>query len=197
MKNKNALIIIAKHPEKENVKTRLSGSMTREKRLELYMSMLGNTINRLRTVKGTDTIIAFAPGETKSYFSSFYLQTIPLPTGDLGERMHHAFEQVFRNGYEKAALVGVDIPDLSESIVLKAYEFLTDNDIVFGPAKDGGYYLIGMKRPYIELFKGVPWSTAETLKKSIEKVKKKGLSFALTEELYDVDTEKDAKRAGF
>jgi rSAM/selenodomain-associated transferase 1 len=147
MKNKNALIIIAKHPDKGSVKTRLSGMMTDEKRLKIYTFLLKSTFSRLGSINGVDTFIAFAPRQAERYFSSFGLYLLPLPDGDLGVRMFHAFREVFSNDYQKAALVGVDIPDLSPHIIQMGFELLNNSDIVFGPAQDGGYYLIGMKKP--------------------------------------------------
>lgn len=197
MKNKNALIIIAKHPDKGNVKTRLTGMMSDENRVRLYTSLLKSTFNRLGSISGVDTFIAFAPREAERYFSSFGHFLIPLPEGDLGVRMFHAFKGVFGNGYQKAALVGVDIPDLSCHIILKAFELLNNSDVVFGPAQDGGYYLIAMKKPIHELFHGVPWSSEITLQRSIEKANDINYTISFTEKLSDIDTIEDVKKAGF
>jgi len=196
MKNKNALIIIAKHPEKGKVKTRLMGTMSDEKRLELYTYLLENTMQRLGAISGVDTFIAYAPQNAESYFLRFGLKLIPLPEGDLGKRMFHAFREVFKEGYEKAALVGVDIPGLTGSIILRAFELLSDSDIVYGPAKDGGYYLVGMGALVKEIFERVPWSSENTLKESIERAKQYGYSIALTETLSDIDTIEDVRRSG-
>lgn len=197
MKNKNALIIIAKHPDKGSVKTRLTGMMTDENRLKLYTFLLKSAFSRLGSINGVDTFIAFAPVYAQRYFSSFGLYLLPLPEGDLGVRMFHAFRKVFSNGYQKAALVGVDIPDLSSRIILKAFELLNNSDVVFGPAQDGGYYLTGMKKPIRELFHGIPWSSEVTLQRSMEKARGLGYAVSLTEKLSDIDTIEDVKKAGF
>lgn len=197
MKNKNALIIIAKQPDKGSVKTRLTGMMSDEKRVRLYTSLLKSTFRRLGSISGVDTFIAFAPRHAERYFSSFGLFLLPLPEGDLGVRMYHAFREVFSNGYQKSALVGVDIPDLSSHIILKAFELLNNSDVVFGPAQDGGYYLIGMKKPIHELFHGILWSSEITLQRSMEKARDLGYTISLTEKLSDIDTIEDVKKAGF
>jgi rSAM/selenodomain-associated transferase 1 len=197
MKNKNALIIIAKHPDKGSVKTRLSGMMTDEKRLKIYTFLLKSTFSRLGSINGVDTFIAFAPRQAERYFSSFGLYLLPLPDGDLGVRMFHAFREVFSNDYQKAALVGVDIPDLSPHIIQMGFELLNNSDIVFGPAQDGGYYLIGMKKPIHALFHEIPWSSEITLQKSMEKARNLGYTVSLTEKLSDIDTIEDVKKAGF
>lgn len=197
MLNHNALIIIAKYPDKETVKTRLKGLIPDEKRVELYVSLLKITVEKLRSVPSADTFIAYAPVNADHYFRDFGTRLIPLPEGDLGERMFHAFKEVFRAGYQRAALVGADIPGLSSSIIQNAFESLADNDIVFGPAKDGGYYLTGMRKLAEEIFKDVPWSSDQTLRKSIEQAKKTGYSVAFTEMLSDIDTIEDVIKSGF
>ena len=194
--NDNALIIIAKYPEEKNVKTRLKGSMPDEKRLDLYVSMLENTLNKLKSVPGVDTFIAYAPETGKDYFKRFGVGLILLPEGDLGVRMFHSFREVFKAGYHRAALVGADIPDLSSTIILKAFALLSLNDIVYGPAVDGGYYLVGMRKLIKEIFEDVPWSSDQTLNRSIEKARQSGYSLALTETLSDVDTIDDVRRSG-
>ena len=197
MKNKNALIIIAKHPEIKNVKTRLKSSLSDDKRLKLYKRLLEHTVQRLGSIKGVETFIACAPQSAEHYFSRFGLRLIPLPEGDLGQRMFYAFEEVFKGGYKKAALVGVDIPALTDSIILKAFELLSDNNIVYGPAQDGGYYLVGMSTLIKEIFEEVPWSSEYTLQKSLERARQCGFTVAFTEILSDIDTIEDVRRAGF
>jgi rSAM/selenodomain-associated transferase 1 len=194
--NENALIVIAKYPERESVKTRLKGLIPDKKRLELYVSLLEHTVQKMKSVPGADTFIAYAPVHAGDYFSHFGTRLIPLPDGNLGARMFHAFKEVFHSGYRKAALIGADIPDISVLIIQKAFDFLSDNDIAYGPAKDGGYYLVGMRKLIKEIFEKVPWSSDQTLKKSIEQAKKSGYSIAFTEMLSDIDTIEDARRAG-
>jgi len=194
--NTDALIIIAKHPEKGKVKTRLNGHLSDDKIVELYIYLLNNTVRKLKAVPGIDTFIAFAPEGARDYFTEFGVRTISLPDGDLGSRMLHAFQEVFHTGYQKASLVGADIPDLSVPIIRKSIELLSGNDIVFGPAKDGGYYLVGMRKLLREIFEDVPWSSGQTLEKSLEQARRFGYSVAFTEMLSDIDTIEDVKRAG-
>ncbi len=194
--NRNALIIIAKYPEKESVKTRLKGLIPDDKRLELYVTLLNRTMQKLGAIPGVDTFIAYAPESAGEYFSRFNAGLIPLQEGDLGAGMLHAFREVFKASYEKAALVGVDIPDISSSIILNAFDALSGSDLVFGPAKDGGYYLVGMKKLVREVFEDVPWSSEKTLQKSLHQAGRYGYSVSLTETLYDIDTIDDARRAG-
>lgn len=197
MKDNNALIIIAKLPQRDSVMTRLIGSMSDEKRIELYIYLLEHTIQKLKEIPEVDTFISYSPPGADSYFSRFGLNLLPLSKGDLGKRMFNAMSKVLTEGYQKAVLVGVDIPELSSSIILKAFELLSDNDVVYGPAKDGGYYLVGIKTLVKEIFQDVQWSTDQTLKQSLERAKICGCRVAMTETLYDIDTIEDVKRAGF
>jgi rSAM/selenodomain-associated transferase 1 len=196
MNNRNALIIIAKYPEKDNVKTRLKGLIPDPQRLALYVSLLNQTIQNLGSIRGVDTFIAFAPDDTEEYFSRFNLKLIPLHEGDLGVRMFEAFKEVFSAGYKKAALVGADIPDLTAAIILNAFDLLQSNDLVYGPAKDGGYYLVAMKTLIKEVFENVPWSSGQTLNKSLRQAEKYGYRTGFTETLSDIDTYDDVKRSG-
>jgi rSAM/selenodomain-associated transferase 1 len=195
MKNRNALIIIAKYPEKGSVKTRIRG-LSEEQRVELYTRLLNKTMEKLSSISGADTYMAFAPANTKDFFSRFKVGLIPLSDGDLGMRMHEAFHYTFLKGYEKVSLVGADIHDLSESIIIDSFNQLSDHDLVYGPARDGGYYLVGMQKLIKEVFNNVPWSSPMTLEISINNAKQAGYSVSQITVLSDIDTFEDAKRYG-
>jgi rSAM/selenodomain-associated transferase 1 len=194
--NDRALIIFAKSPLGADVKTRLSDHLPDEERLGLYVSLLTSTIEKLKDIPEVDTLIAYSPPEDRDYFTGFGPETFPQSGEDIGERMYNALEKVLKEGYGKAVLVGVDIPGLSPSIVLRAFELLKDSALVFGPARDGGYYLVGTKEPVREIFQEIPWSTSHTLEETLKKASKLGFSTALTEKLSDIDTKEDLKRAG-
>ncbi len=195
MKNRNALIIIAKHPEIGAVKTRIEG-LSDEQRVKLYSKLLNDTMEKLSSISGVDTYIAFAPANTKDFFSRYKVGLITLSDGDLGIRMHEAFSNIFQRGYEKISLVGADIPDLSESIIIDSFNQLSDHDLVYGPARDGGYYLIGMSKLIKEVFIAVPWSSPMTLEISMSNAKQAGYSVARITTLSDIDTFEDAKKYG-
>jgi rSAM/selenodomain-associated transferase 1 len=191
MKNQNALIIFAKSPEAGNVKTRLAGHLDDAERLRLYTSMLEGTVGKLRSIPEADTLICYV-GD-KEYFTKFGLKLFPQSEGDLGERMHLAMKKLLDEGYGKAVLVGVDIPGLTPAIIREAFKLLSDHDAVFGPASDGGYYLVGLKAPNREIFTGIEWSTNTTLKQTLAKAKAAGLKITITDILSDVDRPEDLK----
>ncbi len=107
--------------------------------------------------------------------------------------MHVAMKKLLDGGYRRVVLVGVDIPGLAVSIILKAFGLLSDFDVVFGPATDGGYYLVGLKAPQEEIFTGIEWSTETTLSQSVEKAKAAGLSVSYVDVLSDIDRPEDLK----
>lgn len=187
---------MAKHPYASPVKTRLSSHIPDDSRILLYVKLLDAAVTRLKDIPGVDTFISFSPADGKKYFEKFGLPLFPQSDGDIGKRMHHTLLSVLDRGYTKAAAVGVDIPELSKDIILRAFELLDSSDIVFGPAADGGYYLVALKSPSEQIFSGIQWSSHNTLRLSIEAAEKNNFSVALTEPLSDVDTIEDAKKAG-
>ncbi len=116
----------------------------------------------------------------------------PQGPGDLGRRMERAFEAAFRDSKGATVIVGSDIPGISPDIIQQAFEGLQKNDLVLGPALDGGYYLIGMKKTipaetYPRLFDGINWGTGEVLSQTLQTARESGLRFVLLESLADVD----------
>jgi rSAM/selenodomain-associated transferase 1 len=110
---------------------------------------------------------------------------------DLGQRMANAFARSFESGMEKVVLIGTDCPTLQSQHLNQAFEALTNSDLVLGPATDGGYYLIGMKRRSDYLFEGISWSTAAVLSQTLAVATAHGLDFTLLDELSDIDTQED------
>jgi hypothetical protein len=115
----------------------------------------------------------------------------PQSKGDLGGRMAATFHRSFREGMEKVVIVGTDCPGLSEGFAKQAFAGLDQNEVALGPAKDGGYYLIGLRRPAEELFRGVPWGTGGVLAKTREIARSLDLRVFLLEQLEDIDRPED------
>ena len=108
--------------------------------------------------------------------------------------MKNAFDEAFSNGYNKLVIIGTDCPGLSAEILREAFFSLNQTDVVLGPAADGGYFLLGMKRMISELFEDIAWSTDTVFSKTVEILKKNKQSFSLLPILYDIDEEKDWNR---
>lgn len=109
---------------------------------------------------------------------------------ELGERMQHAFSSIFQKGYDKTVIIGTDCPGLSAKIIINAFAYLQSHDLAIGPAEDGGYYLLGMKKMHRELFDGIHRSTNTVLSNTIKKAFALQITYALLPVLQDVDEEK-------
>lgn len=189
-----ALIIFCKAPIGRIVKTRLSPPLSESQRLKLYLYLLEKNIKTLGNLPFTDTILYYTPPEGSRLFERYGLKGFPQSGKNLGDRMYNALVDTFSHGYKRCVIVGVDLPEMSGEIVINAFSALDDADLVIGPALDGGYYLIGMKKPMKEIFEDIPWSTSNTLKATLKKAESIGLSFHLTQPLSDLDTPEDLKR---
>ena len=111
--------------------------------------------------------------------------------GDLGRRMCAAFDSAFQTGSRRVVLIGTDCPELDDRLVQAALDRLGENDLVLGPASDGGYYLIGLRSPAPSLFDGIPWGTGEVLLATLRVAEAAGLSVTLLPRLPDVDCPED------
>jgi rSAM/selenodomain-associated transferase 1 len=109
---------------------------------------------------------------------------------DLGERMDLAIQQML-SVYQNVLLIGSDIAGLNLNVLQEGFQQLEYHDIVIGPAKDGGYYLIGMKKAISSIFQNMPWSHEKVMRQTIEQIQKLGLTFHLLPELSDIDTYED------
>ena len=184
------LIVFCKNPVPGKVKTRLAKGIGEEKALEVYKKLLDHT---LAVAKGSsrDYAVYYADfvNENDLWQRAAYKE---IQTGeDIGDRMSNAIANGLSKGYDSVALIGADIYDLTPKIIDQAFTALYQSDIVIGPAKDGGYYLIGMKSPNSEIFKLHEWSTPSVLEETIEQVNRKGLSVYFLAELNDIDHQED------
>ena len=113
--------------------------------------------------------------------------------GNLGERMRKAFSDVFQRGADRVVLLGTDIWQLKSDHLDQSFDALIENDIVIGPSTDGGYWLMGMNRPF-NLFEGIKWSTDVVLDQTLSLAKKQRLRVKTLTPLNDIDTEEDLKQ---
>ncbi len=192
MSKKENLILFCRAPEKGKVKTRLAATIGQDAALRVSEYLLSRTIELLARTDFSKTICYLGEGE--DYFREFEKDfSLTRQRGDdLGERMYNAIRRSYQQGYSKSILLGSDIVDLTIEDFSDALTSLVNNDIVLGPAKDGGYYLVGMNSPQ-DIFSGIPWGSSNTLKSTIDKIRSKGLSFALLSQRHDIDREEDLK----
>jgi rSAM/selenodomain-associated transferase 1 len=189
---KEVVLIFQKNAILGKVKTRLAAGVGEEQALNIYIQLLAKTYLVLRDISVSIT----------TYFSEFIPEKPTYPAGnrmvqvgqDLGERMKNAFAENFELGIEKVILIGTDCPSLEGKHIIQAFEALDQSDLVLGPAKDGGYYLIGMKRRADFLFEGITWSSELVLSQTLALAAEQGLQTSLLPVLEDIDTLEDWER---
>lgn len=192
------LIIFAREPLPGKVKTRLAQDIGDEAAAGLYAAMLGDVLVKAASLDDVRTLLFWSleTSGIKCNLAFPELQMFEQQGTTLGERMAEAFETAFKNGIEACCIIGSDSPDLPAEYIRQAFEWLEQNraDVVFGPAEDGGYYLLGLRNICQELFRDIPWSTAAVLESSLKQAEKAGLRTALLPTWYDLDELKDLLR---
>jgi rSAM/selenodomain-associated transferase 1 len=187
-----AIIIFAKAPVPGQVKTRLCPPLTPDEAASLHGSMVMDAVEHTRPLREFDIYLACTPSMDHPFFQTLAarhrLQLCEQVGEDFGQRMDHAITTILNRGYKYALLVGADIPNLSGHTYKQAKDMLQSKDVVFGPTKDGGYYLVGMKTPNPALFANIAWSTDRVLTQSQVQAEKLGLAMSLLEPEHDIDT---------
>lgn len=190
MKQQNVLIIFVKNPIYGKVKTRLAATIGKDKALEIYKQLIAHTCSVTKELS-CDKIVYYSDHlQKEDEWSNAYFKAQQQGV-DLGERMMNAFSNVFQQGYSKAVIIGTDCPAIDAEIINNAFEQLDLNDVVIGPATDGGYYLLGSKELHPQLFQNISWSTENVLQQTIAVCERNGLVHNQLQALSDIDEEKD------
>lgn len=190
MNNKH-LIIFVKNKLAGRVKTRLAAGIGPEKAMEVYEQLLDHTHKATRCLS-CDKIVYFSENIEKGGIWNDGHYQLSLQSGpDLGERMFNAFNARFAQGAEKVCIIGSDTFEISQDILKEAFHILEKKDVVIGPAKDGGYYLLGMKELQPELFRNKSWSTESVCEQTIEDLRRLNLTYSLLPVLNDIDHKED------
>ncbi len=194
---KQALIIFTKVPIAGQVKTRLIPSLTPTKAAELQACFLQDILDMASGLRNCDIVVAYTPPEEldllKDTVEAQERKFIPQRGKDIGERMCNAFQDAFKMGYERVALIGTDLPTLPLRYLDGAFDLLGSHEIVLGLNADGGYYLIGLKSPENGVFEGIDWGTDRELPQTLSRIRQAGLKLACLDMWYDVDTPEDLK----
>jgi rSAM/selenodomain-associated transferase 1 len=183
----NHLIIFVKNPVLGKVKTRLAAGIGDAKALEIYLQLLELTRDAANETKCTRHVFYSDEIENDAWDDDRFNKHIQEGM-DLGLRMKNAFEKVFALGTKKAVIIGSDCPQLTKDIIEESFEILYDKDTVIGPANDGGYYLLGMKKLHHILFENKEWSTDSVFEDTVHDLIENRLSYGKVEKLSDLDT---------
>jgi rSAM/selenodomain-associated transferase 1 len=192
-----ALVIFIRFPRPGKVKLRLARTLGPEKATAFYQLCAQRIARELDRLPGeVNKYLSYSDNsdehEIKHWVGSRF-RLIPQAEGDLGQRLHQSFRGFLKGGFGKAIIMASDVPDLSKDIMNDAVSALDNHDLVIGPCNDGGYYLIGMKKPRGELFKGISWSTDKVLEQTLTIADEQGLSVFSLNTLRDIDTGDDLK----
>jgi hypothetical protein len=183
---KPCLGVLVKEPIPGRVKTRLTPPLTSDQAAELYRAALHETIERMKN-SVYDLVLFYSGGE--NYFKQAFpdLPRVRQSDGDLGVRMVAAFEFLYHRQPAAAALIGSDSPDLPLDQIDAAFCALTQSDVVTIPASDGGYVLIGSRRPCPDVFRNIDWSTQKVLSQTRQRAVAAGLRYCEQGGWEDVD----------
>lgn len=190
------LCVITRYPEPGKTKTRLIPALGAEAAAALQQAMTAHVLavaGELAADRHIGVETRFEGGDEAAMRAAFgnnhHYQ--PQGGGDLGDRLYRCVHDKLESGAERVVIVGADVPGIDAAILRKAFDDLRDHDLVIGPATDGGYYLIGLRRDMPELFQGVPWGTGDVLQRTQAAATACELTVSLLPALADVDRPED------
>jgi len=186
----NALLVVAKRPASGKTKTRLTPPLSPERAAALYECFLRDTLDLIRQVPGVQPVVAYLPAGAEGYFADLApdFERILQEGADLGARLDNALTAYLRGGYQRVAIMNSDGPTLPPFHLRAAFTALAgEADVVLGPCDDGGYYLIGVKRPAPRLLREVQMSTPHVTADTLKLAAEEGLRVELLPVWYDVD----------
>ncbi|MBI9112289.1 TIGR04282 family arsenosugar biosynthesis glycosyltransferase [Maridesulfovibrio ferrireducens] len=191
---KQALLLFVKLPIAGKVKTRLGTSVGDAQAALFYTAFVQDLLTKIDN-HGLETLIFFNQEEPVTKYIEWLgnRKLFPQRGRNLGERMFNAFEDSFALDYTRCVLTGSDLPDLSPQTIEEGLSSLKKHAVCIGPAKDGGYYLIGFQNKKLTdiPFTAINWSTPRVFKQTIQKFKSNNLDPYILPEQADVDTLQD------
>ena len=190
-----AIAIMAKAPRVGEAKTRLVPPLSPEQAAALSACFIRDAAENIRaavTQAAIDGYIAFAPADAEAEFAPLLAdgtRLLPSRRSGLGASLHDAADDLLAAGYGSVCLVNSDSPTLPVAILVEAARALSalGDRIVIGPAEDGGYYLLGLKKLHPRLFDGIAWSTSSVFAQTLERAREIGLDPVVLPPWYDVD----------
>jgi uncharacterized protein len=184
------IVVIAKEPVPGLAKTRLTPPYSPGQAAALAAAALADTLETVvRTpAAGRTLALAGAPGP----WLPPGVRVVPQRGAGLDERLAHAFADAYDG--RPVVLIGMDTPQVTPALLARTAAALRRHDAVFGPATDGGFWLLGLRRPDPALLRGVPMSRPETGRIQLARLVNAGLGVAMLPALTDVDTAADVSR---
>ena len=192
--NKTLVIVFVKNIQLGKVKTRLAKTIGNKAAFQVYTELVKLTENTTKNLQN-DVHIYFSETVTDNLWKNHYKTT--QEGNHLGERMKNAFKKSFKAGYKRVVLIGTDLPDINKTHITKGLDLLKQNDVVFGPAEDGGYYLIGLSKMHDFIFDNKPWSQPNLLAETRHELNLKNIKFSTLVTLNDIDVYNDLITSNF
>ena len=194
----NALAVMAKAPLAGQVKTRLMPALSAEEAAAVARAVLLDQLDHLSAIADADLYLAFTPVTERELFQElappgFHL--FPQQGDDLGARMANVFDTLHAAGYLNIVLIGGDLAPVPREIFAEAFAVLDSQRqrVVFGPSRDGGYYLVGCNQPAPRIFAGMSWSHGEVLAQALAKLASLQIESRLLPVWFDIDTVDDLR----
>lgn len=186
---KKALICFTRVPKPGVTKTRLLPVLSPDQCAGLHWSFLKD-LSELYRKMDAHIFVAYTPDPDWRQLKDLFPHAgyIPQKGDDLGEKMYRVIRKVLDLGYESVVLTGADLPAMTAAHLNSGFAALEDNDIAIGPTSDGGYYLIGMKKPRREVFRVEGYGGASVFENTVSAAREAGLSVGLAASCDDVDT---------
>lgn len=194
----NVLIIFVRLPVPGQVKTRLGKRIGHEAACEFHRCFVEWTLSRTPSpVPGVwRRWICFTPRSAlnaiRTWLPDYPVDHhLPQAPGDLGVRMMAATGAAFHARASKVVVVGTDCPAINQDLIDQAFAELDDHDVAIGPAQDGGYYLLGLRKLSHQIFQQIPWSTDQVLSATRARIAELGLSYFELPMQHDIDRQED------
>lgn len=193
------IIIFTRYPIPGKTKTRLIPVLGAEGAAALHRCMTEHTVRVVRNLaQALDFSIEVRFSEGNIGLMSQWLGEDHIfreqSGSDVGDRMWRAFREAFEDNFRRVVIVGCDCPGIHETILETSLDLLKEKDLVLGPANDGGYYLVGMRKPHRELFVDVSWGSDRVLAQTLVIAREQGLSVSLVSALDDIDRPEDLNK---
>ncbi|WP_028331080.1 TIGR04282 family arsenosugar biosynthesis glycosyltransferase [Brachyspira alvinipulli] len=190
----NALIIFTRIPIAGKTKTRLQTKLLPEECADIHKCFLKDIYKKMKELKHNDIdiIISYNPdGDLNILKEIFYDEKMYIKqavnTPNENDKIYNSMKEIFSLGYKKSILIGTDIPEISKENIIDSFNLLDNNDFVFGPSYDGGYYLVGMKE-YNDVIVKTNSGTLNNILNAIENI---NLKYSIIEKRYDIDEYND------
>lgn len=193
--NSSRVIVLLKAPRPGLAKTRIAAALDDHAAAAIYRVLVDRTLAAVKEIPEVE--LRYTPDgaepEIQPYLRAGW-RARPQGEGDLGVRLERAVHDAFTEGARRLVVVGTDCPEMTAADLRDAFDALVELDLVLGPATDGGYWLLGLRRPVPGLFRDIPWSTGTVLSDTEARARAAGLSVGLLRRLSDVDTLEDWRR---